>query len=99
MFNVALPNCDHAPTVAYKDSRRAAIACSGCVDLFTPEYLTALGIDGLGASEMVMPKTSVHKYCCSVFRQDNVGLSRKLAYVDAESKATPMKKGSHYAFR
>jgi len=87
---LAFPDRDHAPTEAAQGGGVALVAGGVAFEFFAPPRPAGFWNAGVFAIPMEMPEAPVHENADPVARENNVGISRKVAAVKPEAVAHGM---------
>jgi len=98
-LHLARPNREYAPAILAQFSDIAFVAGDIAFEFFTPISLAGFRHSCFATPFMTMPETAVNEDAGFVFREDDVGIARQIAAVDAKAVAHPVKDGADHDLR
>lgn len=94
-----LPDDQNSPAEPFQCSPDPLVARNVCRKFRLPEIRARTWVGSETALGMTMPKAAVHKYNCSVLRQNDVRLPREIRRVQPVSKACTVQESPYLEFR
>lgn len=95
----ALPDDSHTPSKIVKHCSMAGIPRDISSELLLPEFAVRLWRSGVPTAFVSVPETAVNEYDGPVFREHQIGRTRKISYVKPVSKSLGEQNGAKHPLR
>ena len=99
ILSLAFPNNDNFPSHSSQLSLIPLIALYCPLEFRQPIIITSRGRACTFAAPVPVPETSMNKYNCSIFRQNNVRISREVCSIQSETITQVMNQRTNSDFR